>query len=195
MRVPPRTKRQVCHSNKRGGVQTSTPPKNQEWIDLGCCLGGWPIFALPIPAEGDPSLRFLQGRAAMQPAQLLSLPHSRCGCRRSYPPLRLRSGEALRKVREGRGPRCGGFCSLKAGPPAENANEWRENCVRRWKCPTQARGRLEWATRLSGKPGGACAPPRKTMPLTEPSLLSRGTGSLELYFLGRDSGGTRPARR
>ena len=25
------------------------------------------------------------------------------------------------------------------------------------------------------KPGGACAPPRTTMPLTEPSLLSRGT--------------------
>jgi hypothetical protein len=30
---------------------------------------------------------------------------------------------ALRKVREGRGTRCcGGFCSLKAGPPAPNAN-------------------------------------------------------------------------
>src|SRR6267154_1572036 len=37
----------------------------------------------------------------------------------SYPPLRLRSGQALREVREGRGTRiCGGFCSLKAGPPA-----------------------------------------------------------------------------
>jgi hypothetical protein len=35
-----------------------------------------------------------------------------------YPPLRLRSGQALRKVREERGTRCcGGFSSLKAEPP------------------------------------------------------------------------------
>src|SRR5579863_3157209 len=41
----------------------------------------------------------------------------------SYPPLRLRSGQALRKVREGRDTRsCGGFCTLKAGPPAQSGS-------------------------------------------------------------------------
>ena len=29
----------------------------------------------------------------------------------------------------------------------ESANERRANCVQLWNCPTQAKGRLEWATR------------------------------------------------
>ena len=86
-----------------------------------------PSLHCTIPTEGAPSLRFLQesalrlpkGWAAMLPAQLLSVLHRPLCMPSSYPPLRLRSGQALCKVREGRGTSsCGGFCSLKAGPPA-----------------------------------------------------------------------------
>src|ERR1019366_3528883 len=57
----------------------------------------------------------------------------------------------------------------------------REDFVQRWNCPTQAKTRLEWATRQSLGPqplwrkSGASALPRTSLPLTEPSLLSRGT--------------------
>ena len=68
-----------------------------------------PDGALPL-ASGRPSLRFLQGWAAMLPTQLLSVLHRRCVCRRRTRPFRLREGRGTRV--------CGGFCSLKAGPPA-----------------------------------------------------------------------------
>src|SRR5579864_8424514 len=47
----------------------------------------------------------LQGWAAMPPAQLLSVLHYPLWMPSPYPPLRLRSGQALRKVHEGRGTR------------------------------------------------------------------------------------------
>jgi hypothetical protein len=60
-------------------------------------VDGWPIFALHHRTEGAPSLRFLQGWAAMLPAQLSSV--LRCSlCNAVVLP-------ALRKVREGRGTR------------------------------------------------------------------------------------------
>jgi hypothetical protein len=65
----------------------------------------------PFP-RGCPSLRFLQepalslqkGWAAMLPEQLLSVLHYPLWMPSPYPPLRLCSGQALRKVREGRAP-------------------------------------------------------------------------------------------
>jgi hypothetical protein len=56
----------------------------------------------------------------MLPAQLLSVLHRPLWMPSPHPPLRLRSGQALRKVREGQGTlRCGSFCGVKAGPPAK----------------------------------------------------------------------------
>jgi len=34
----------------------------------------------------------------------------------------------------------------------ETANERRQNCVQLWNCPTQAKGRLGWATRHASHP-------------------------------------------
>jgi len=88
-------------------------------------VGGWPSLHCTVPAEG--ALRFLQEPAPSLPKgwgdaasatfvrSIPSVVHAV-----AVPPPRLRSGQALRKVREGRGARiCGGFCSLKAGPPAD----------------------------------------------------------------------------
>ena len=72
-------------------------------------MGGWPIFALHHSHGGAPSLRFLQAWAAMLPAQR-PFCTARCVCRRRSRPFRLREGRGAR-IR-------GGFCSLKAGPPA-----------------------------------------------------------------------------
>jgi hypothetical protein len=74
----------------------------------------------------------------MLPAQLFFVLHCALWMPSPYPPLLLRSGQALRKVREARGTR----------PFAQMARD------------------------KDGVPG-----------------------LFELYFLGRDSGGTRPARR
>jgi hypothetical protein len=55
----------------------------------------------------------------MLPAQLLSVLHR--------PVVYAVVVPALRKVREGRGTRCcGGFCSLKAGPPAPPTSRFPE---------------------------------------------------------------------
>jgi hypothetical protein len=60
--------------------------------------------------EGAPSLRFLQGWAAMLPTQLLSV--------LTPPVVYAVVVPALSKVREGRGTRNrGGFCGQKAGHP------------------------------------------------------------------------------
>jgi hypothetical protein len=47
--------------------------------------GGWPIFACTIPTEGAPSLRFLQGWAAMLSTQLLSVLHCPKTLRKQFP--------------------------------------------------------------------------------------------------------------
>jgi hypothetical protein len=78
--------------------------------DLFAWAGG-PSLHCTIPTEGAPSLRFLQGWAAMLPAQLF--------VRSTLSVVDVVCVPALRKVREGRGTRsCGGFRSLKAGPRA-----------------------------------------------------------------------------
>jgi len=83
--------------------------------------GGLPstIPVYIILTEGAPSLRSLQepalslskGWVAMLPTQLLFFPTKSVAHAFVVP--------ALCKLRKGRGTRiCGGFCSLKAGPPA-----------------------------------------------------------------------------
>ena len=100
--------------------QSFSNPTCQRWA------GGASLHCT-IPTEGAPSLRCLQepalsfvegvGGDAAGAALVRSTP-PRCVCRRRTRPS-TGSGRALRKVREGRGTRiCGGFCSLKAGPPS-----------------------------------------------------------------------------
>ena len=63
-----------------------------------------------VPTEGAPSLRLLQGWRRCCRRNSCPFYTARCVCRRRTRPFRLR---------EERGTRiCGGFCSLKAGPPA-----------------------------------------------------------------------------
>jgi len=71
--------------------------------------GGWPIFALHHSHGGCPILAFFARVGDSAGATPV----------RSTPPVVYAVVVPALRLREGRGTRiCGGFCSLKAGPPA-----------------------------------------------------------------------------
>ena len=83
---------------------------------------GWPIFALHHSHGGWPILAFL-ARACPELVERVGGDAAAATLVRStLPVVYAVVVPALRKVREGRGARsCGGFCSLKAGPPARGS--------------------------------------------------------------------------
>src|SRR5258708_5058228 len=88
-------------------------------LQLRTKKGGWPIFALHHSHGGCPILAFF---ARACPELVEGVGGDAAGVtfvRSTLPVVYAVVVPALRKVREGRGTRsCGGFCSLKAGPPA-----------------------------------------------------------------------------
>jgi len=79
----------------------------RDWTSFS---GGWSIFALHHSHEGAPSLRFCKGGRRCCRRNSCPFYTARCVCRRRT---------ALFAYAKGRGTRiCGGFCSLKAAPPA-----------------------------------------------------------------------------
>ena len=141
-------------SNRRRSVDSAQNAENWEQTEPSPA-GGWPIFALHYSHGGCPILAFCKGGRRCRRRNFCPFYTTRCGCRRRTRPFDFAQGRLFAKYTKDGAPALWWHLQSESrSTPAKNANEWRKNCVRRWKCPTQARGRLEWATRRNDEEKG-----------------------------------------